>query len=81
MGSQVHDGFPGSRWVPWTWSGTWPELFLIASGVYQGDDALEDGFEGLHEKLTDSEEPAEQADDKVSPYSWKLPTSDGRAQG
>ena len=48
--------------------------FLIASGVYRGDDALEDVFEDLHEKFTDSEEPAKQADDK-------LLTSDGRAQG
>ena len=49
------------------------ELFLIASGVYRGDDALEDVFEDLREKLTDSEEPAEQADDKVSPIFLEAP--------
>ena len=46
---------------------------MIASGVYRGDDALEDVFEDLHEKLTDSEEPAEQADDKVSPIFLEAP--------
>ena len=39
---------------------------MIASEIFRADDALEDVFEDLHEKLTDSEEPADQTDDKVS---------------